>query len=184
MPSMLDTRAKIDSFQSLTKGWHYGTGKTIGLKLRQIAISFIEFAEQNGISRSDAFPGENGEIGLSFYRGKGTLAITLEPDNTFHVITDINNEIIDEFYEIDEPEAKLKLWEFSHQSRSSSTSSIFPNGRLNDGGLAMLRLSARQRQQTPTEEYPQFPQNVLEVRPQPYVATSPYTTIQISSATR
>ena len=180
MASIQQTIEKIRSFQSLPKGWYYGEGDAIGYNMREKAIAFTRVAEKYGIERADAFPGADGEIALSLYVGEKTLAIRLEIDGSFSIIEDFKNKIISDCYEINEGEAKLKLWEFSPASRITSALSTFGIGNQSAGDLHLLRLIALQQRMIQTEAFPSSRQNVFRTRISPYASISD-TTIQVVS---
>jgi hypothetical protein len=180
MASIDQTIAKIRSFQSLPKGWYYGDGDAIGYDMREKAILFVRIAEENGVSRADAFPNVDGQVGVSFYIGRKTLAIILELDGTYNVIEDIQNTIVSDLYEISETEAKLRLWEFSQGNRIMSVSSTLNIGSVSAIDSTRLLLSVLQNQRkTPTEEFRSSQQSASEVQINPFASISDTTILQV-----
>lgn len=180
MASIQQTIAKIRSFQSLPKGWYYGEGDAIGYDMREKAIDFTCDAEKYGIERADAFPGADGEIALSFYVGEKTLAIRIETDDTFSVIEDFKNKIISDSYEINEGEAKSKLWEFSPAKRITSALSTFGIGNRSATDSHLLRLIALQQRMIQKEAFPSSRQSASQIRISLYASISD-TTIRVVS---
>lgn len=128
MASIAETIAKIRSFQTLPVGWHFGDGGPIGYDQRERAIGFVRLATKYGIRRADAFPGVEGEIGVSFYDGVKTLAIRLEINDSYSFIIDESNKILEDDYEVSRSRVEVKLWEFSQTNRIMSELSTLDIG--------------------------------------------------------
>jgi hypothetical protein len=77
------TDAKIRSFARLPPGWHYGAGKAALQETIDLAREYLLLFAQLGFVETDAFPGVDGEIMVSAYRGGHCVEVTLELDSTF-----------------------------------------------------------------------------------------------------
>ena len=65
------TKAKILRFADLPDGWHFGQGKAASWGTVGSALSVLGLGDVLGLP-SDAFPGADGEIAVSFY-GEGEV---------------------------------------------------------------------------------------------------------------
>jgi hypothetical protein len=74
------TLEKIKSFSSLPTGWNYGEGGPIQISVIQRAIDLYWTIVLNGVVRTDAFAGADGEILLTAYNGEHYLGIVIEQD--------------------------------------------------------------------------------------------------------
>jgi len=81
-PMELGTAQKIATFSSLPLGWHYGAGTAISDDNIAAAQSLLDVLLLNGLTRTDAFPGSDGEILLTAYFGTHYIALTVAtPDD-------------------------------------------------------------------------------------------------------
>jgi hypothetical protein len=88
MPTVANTINKVNSFGELSNGWHFGEGVSPSKQIRELAIKFLRVAEIMGINRTNAFPGVDGQIQVTFYHEDSMLEVTLEPDGSFTLAED------------------------------------------------------------------------------------------------
>jgi hypothetical protein len=91
------TEQKIRSYAKLPPGWHYGSGGPAQPRIVQIALEYLWFFLSFGYSEADAFPGVDGAIMVSAYRGKHCVEVTVEVDRSFAVAHQCDGET--RFYE-------------------------------------------------------------------------------------
>lgn len=78
----------IRSFAYLAEGWDYGLGGPIDQKTIDRALVWLKALSDRVLPATGAFPGNAGEICISFSRGPHYLEIIVEPDNTVSVAYD------------------------------------------------------------------------------------------------
>ncbi|MFZ2030082.1 MAG: hypothetical protein WAU68_07235 [Vitreimonas sp.] len=86
------TLRKIISFAKLEKGWHYGAG---GPAAKDTLVATIKVWRQLvmwGLSRTDAFPGVDGEVQLTAYFKDNVVSITIDPTLKFAVCYERNDK--------------------------------------------------------------------------------------------
>jgi hypothetical protein len=123
MPTIAETISKVNSFAELPEGWHYGEGVPPSEDMRQNAIKLLRVADFLGITRANAFPGNEGEVEVGFYTGKSVLELTLELDGSITIAEDESNEQIGFCEGASWNTAFAKLREFSEKIWDSSESS-------------------------------------------------------------
>jgi hypothetical protein len=79
------TERAVLGYAKLKAGWHFGKGEAPVQDTIDLAIKLLRYATQIGLTKSDAFPGVNGEIQLSFYRGETTIELIVEPNQTVSI---------------------------------------------------------------------------------------------------
>ncbi len=79
---MITTEQKITSFGKLPAGWNYGQGSPATSDRVITAILYNRLYRAYGFSKTDAFPGNDGEIMITAYEGDHYVEITFEIDNT------------------------------------------------------------------------------------------------------
>lgn len=122
MPSIKETINKVESFNMLQKGWHFGDGDAISDDYVKIGTIFLQFAELLGIQKANAFPGENGELQITFYQNNKFLEITIEADRKITVAEDVNDKNVsyEENLNLTEVIEKLKIWGTHRANRTTS----------------------------------------------------------------
>jgi hypothetical protein len=90
-----ETENKILDFGRLPEGWHYGGGGPISRRIIVLALKLHEAAVELGLNDSDAFPGEHGELMVSFYHKNHSLEFIIEPDCSITFYHEINDEDVD-----------------------------------------------------------------------------------------
>ena len=63
----LKTVRKIERFGALSVGWHYGIGGPIDDDIIQSAKATHEFLLMLALTKTDAFPGQHGEVMVTAY---------------------------------------------------------------------------------------------------------------------
>jgi len=137
MPTPLTTINKLRSFSELQCGWHFGVGRTPAQELISTATAFIQFARENGITRTNAFPGIEGQVQVTFYNQELTLEITLERDGSITIAEDRGNDQLFLEERVTSAEAYSRLLKFTEQICDSSESFIANIGTKNVADLAV-----------------------------------------------
>jgi len=78
---------KLNSFAKLKKGWNYGEGKEFSSVRINKAKQIDNILVQLLASPTDAFPGSDGQIMVTAYKGPYYLEYTLHDDNNFSMRT-------------------------------------------------------------------------------------------------
>lgn len=86
------TAEKIRSFRELPTGWHYGNGNAPSDETIQKALTLNSELALSGFSKTNAFPGIEGEIQVTAYHGPLYLEFTIEPDKGITFIYEHNGE--------------------------------------------------------------------------------------------
>jgi hypothetical protein len=94
----VQTERKIRSFAQLPQGWHYGAGGPIAGEIIHIACQYLWHLMMLGFVETDAFPGVDGEVMVTAYRGKHCIELTVELDRSFAVAHQFDGE--DRFHEV------------------------------------------------------------------------------------
>jgi hypothetical protein len=87
------TEEKIFNFSLLESGWNYGEGEKFSNEAIRSALKLHNEIIFRGFSRTDAFPGLDGEIQITIYEGAHYYAFELEKSGIWSVTHEINNEI-------------------------------------------------------------------------------------------
>lgn len=103
------TAAKIKSFGSLPDGWHYGDGGSAPSVIVRKALNRLYQFLMVGFFETDAFPGPNGQIMVTAYRGRHCIEVTVEADGTFTVARQIDGRDVSFKPEITDWQADLEL---------------------------------------------------------------------------
>ncbi len=69
MPTILETRRKLEDFTTLPLGWNFGEGVPTARKLVALANGVLDRAQDLGFQIADAFPGISGEVQVNLYHG-------------------------------------------------------------------------------------------------------------------
>lgn len=92
MPDYRETDKYISSFSELPDGWHFGSGTSPTMTNLNIMRDVLRSASDLGFQTFEAFPGVDGEVQLAIYDGVHFYAITLEADNLFTVLCELNGQ--------------------------------------------------------------------------------------------
>jgi hypothetical protein len=95
------TAEKISSFRELPTGWHYGNGNAPSDETIQKALTLNSELALSGFSKTNAFPGIEGEIQVTAYHGPLYLEFTIEPDRGITFIYEHNGEEIEQKEKLD-----------------------------------------------------------------------------------
>lgn len=176
MPTINETRSKLQQFRRLPTGWYYGEGTAIDEKQVELAERILARAEELGIRRADAFPGPNDQIGLSFYIGDDTLALTIDEADDIQAQLEIGDEEISS-YNISESSALLFLWHFARMNPDTYALSTQNTGKVKkvDFGTWL----SRNPRKSMGAEYQSSTLNVYEIKSFPYAATSASGTVRV-----
>jgi hypothetical protein len=91
-PTRTETERKIASFESLPEGWRYGSGLPIPQHRVAAGIRACRFLYQVGITRTDAFAGEGGEVMVTGYHKNDCIEIIIEADNRYTIAHERDDE--------------------------------------------------------------------------------------------
>lgn len=91
-PFASDTARKIRDFASLPVGWHYGSGRPPSVRTVAWALGYAALLSALGFSKTDAFPGPDGEVMVTGYLGKHCVQVSLEADGTTFLVHEIDNK--------------------------------------------------------------------------------------------
>lgn len=86
-----DTVAKIQAFQLLPVGWHFGEGIPPCKETASLAIRLAEVVANTGFQRLNAFLGTNGEIRVTAYHNTYYLECTLDPEGPIALVLEGGN---------------------------------------------------------------------------------------------
>jgi len=92
-PRLTKTRAsqKLETFSTLPPGWHYGRGGPIAEAVIAQAERVARQLVMGGISRTDAFPGVDGDVRVTGYLGDHFIAVDVSAAaDRFDVTHEIN----------------------------------------------------------------------------------------------
>lgn len=93
--SMGATERKLLSFGQLASGWHYGIGGPIAEARIKQALRLHSLAASLGFTKSNAFPGAQGEILLTFYRGPHDIEIEIAANDAMSFIHEEDGNELD-----------------------------------------------------------------------------------------
>ncbi len=123
-----DTAQKIANFKNLEEGWHFGGGVTPSDATISQASALNDEAGRAGFTRTNAFPGIDGEIRVTAYHGSIYLELTIEPSGqvTYVLEHDDDEVVYEENLSIDEALERIRafwgtIWPSSGLSIAVST---------------------------------------------------------------
>ncbi len=76
------TAHSIVEFSRLARGWHYGKGGPVDRQVCIWALQLLAHADKLGFTKTEAFPGVDGEVMVSIYPQDLVLDFTIEPDGS------------------------------------------------------------------------------------------------------
>ncbi len=123
-PVESETEKLIRGFKEMEPGWHFGKGTAPSSDVIDQAIRVLRFGIQLGFTRNDAFPGQSGEIQVSFYRDDATVEVIIEPDLCSYVHFEQNDQEYPPFKALNYIELQVKLSAIAGQIWNTSTSSV------------------------------------------------------------
>ncbi|MCI0486290.1 MAG: hypothetical protein L0229_06785 [Blastocatellia bacterium] len=86
------TTKKIQGFKNLPQGWHYGEGVPPSDDTINKAVSLNIEAANSEFTKTNAFPGIDGEIQFTIYQGEAYLEFTIETNGSITFLYEENNE--------------------------------------------------------------------------------------------
>lgn len=92
-----ETIGKLIKFRHLAIGWNYGEGGPIGSNVTELAAEIVTTGHNLGYKHSDAFPGQSGEIMITFYEGDHCIEVILENDHSFLVVHETPGQVDEEY---------------------------------------------------------------------------------------
>jgi len=141
MPTVAETIKKISSFAELPIGWHFGEGVSSFPENIEEATKLLRFAGFLGVTRTNAFPGINGQVQVTFYHKDLMLELTLESDGFVTIAEDESDTQVVFREGAPKIEAYAKLIEFSQKVWDSSESFIVDTTTQNAATFLVRHLS-------------------------------------------
>lgn len=118
------TNNKIVSFRNLPNNWHYGEGISPSRETIDIALKFNYVARIVQFSKTDAFPGIDGEIQFCAYKDSLYVEFTIEPNDKITFVYEVGSTEIEYCENLSFEEAISKLYGFGSKLWALSGSSI------------------------------------------------------------
>ncbi len=113
------TASKIAAFADLPVGWSYGRGRPPSASVRFTAQELLRQATRLGLYKTDAFPGESGEIALTIYAGLDYLEFIVEPNLSITYMRETDDVEIAAAENLSSAEAIKRLEEFAAERWNS-----------------------------------------------------------------
>lgn len=158
MPTINQTKAKLQTFRKQPRGWDAVDAASIAQ-----AGFLLSRAALEGVTRADAFSSPDGQLSITLYNGRRSLSIRIETPYLYHLVEDIENKVVDENYDASLLEARGKIWDFSHNTRIMSASSTFRIGSQMQTAFPTFLLTDLKRKQTERPEASQSSQPTVSV---------------------
>ena len=79
MPTIFETRQKLEDFLKLPKGWNFGEGLSPTRKSIALANGVLDRACDLGFQVANAFPGLSGEVQVNLYYGEHYFEFIIDP---------------------------------------------------------------------------------------------------------
>lgn len=108
-PVMSKTEIKLAGFKKLPKGWNYGHGRSIRKEVYEEAVFLLRYINELGLSKTDVFPGTDGDVCITAYRFGHYLEVSVEVDLTLSVSHEFDNEEVFSRESLSRSEAKSAL---------------------------------------------------------------------------
>jgi hypothetical protein len=109
------TERKIESFRSLQHGWHFGEGGPLQDHRATMGKELLSTLTLLGLTKTDAFPGPNGELMLTAYIGDQCLEILIQPDDTITINHEVGSVSVSSVYGLTAAAARSRLSEIAPQ---------------------------------------------------------------------
>ncbi len=164
---VLQTEKKIREFQDLPEGWHYGDGHPLSYEVFNEALELHRFLLQLGFTKTDAFPGVEGDISITVYKQENYICVNINLDLTADIIVEINDVEVLDIENIALSEVRRYIMEVSVQIWGSSVSST--QNILMKQGVDFI--TQRLRKILETAEYQSSKESVLTILEEPFVST-------------
>src|SRR3990172_1105271 len=156
LKSLVVTTTKLRELGSLQPGWHYGDGVRISQNLITKAITVAQKAVSFGFFESNAFPGVDGGILVTVYKGNCTFEIRLFPDGRAGFVKEVDDEDV-AFFENVTVERAIELLK-GEAALLCLSGQFIPDTTMNLGNASEVRLLKLPQ----TAEYPFLTRNVLK----------------------
>jgi hypothetical protein len=152
MTSATRTIRKINDFRFMPVGWHYGKGGPISEKTIGLALHAYESLLLVGLSRTDAFPGADGEVLVTAYHKKTTgfnsyIAVMIETNGFMSVRYEINQTDVSYIESDDIRVIKTAIYDIARTIWNILGSSIQKTLISTSDGLATWHLSVPQTEE-------------------------------------
>ncbi|HZM03394.1 MAG TPA: hypothetical protein VFC44_10235 [Candidatus Saccharimonadales bacterium] len=89
------TESKILSFGEFQSGWHYGEGIAFTKRAIEDAILLHRQIYFKGFQKTDAFPGQNGEIQITVYNENHYFQFERQKEGSWEVTHEDNNQEVE-----------------------------------------------------------------------------------------
>lgn len=165
LKSLVVTTRKLSEFGSLQPGWHYGGGVQISQNLIAKARTVAQNAISLGFPETNAFPGVDGGILITVYKGNSTFEIRLFPDGRVRFVKEVDDEDV-AFLENVTLERAIELLEGEATALCLSGLSTLGTTMKSSNALEARPLSRLQ-----TAEYPSLTQIALKPNRRLFVST-------------
>lgn len=135
---------KLNEFRYLPEGWHYGQGVPIDTSVYDRAISLQKFISFIGFTATDSFPGVDGDVMLTVYRGDHYIEISIEKNLSITLIHEKNDKEIICKPDLDIDKAKYLLLEIARSiwNISALFTPSTTTGRKGDSPALPLKIQA------------------------------------------
>ena len=110
-PAMSKTEKKLAGFRNLPRGWNYGRGRSIRKDVYEMAVALLRYINELGLSKTDVFPGVDGDVCITAYRFGHYLEVSVEVDLTLSVSHEFDNQEVFSKESLSRSEAKSALRE-------------------------------------------------------------------------
>ncbi|MDQ2693776.1 MAG: hypothetical protein M3Z21_00085 [Pseudomonadota bacterium] len=153
------TNNKLDEFQRLPIGWHYGEGKPPRTDTLQMARELHQTIINCCFSKTDAFPGIDGEVQITLYYdgrdGRDYLEFTIETGGLVNFVQELNDEEVESKVNLSLTDAQEIIENYRDRVWDSFVSSI------RNTSTSGSKDSVVSRSKTPVMEVesPSFPKN-------------------------
>lgn len=142
------TAEKIKSLSSLPAGWHYGQGGPLSDIVINKALEIDSYYRQLGFTTTDAFPGANGELMITAYRGPHCIETVISSDARYSITHERDDTEISTTLDVDELTAKQTIKRIGEEIwRSVGSSALFMESTTIRGGRG-LQASRSKTQET------------------------------------
>lgn len=118
------TAEKITSFRSLPVGWHYSQGGPLSDNVINKALQIDSYYRQLGFTATDAFPGADGELMITAYRGPHCIETVISSDARYSVTHERDDTEISATLDVDETTAKRTITRIGGEIWRSLGSSV------------------------------------------------------------
>ena len=150
------TTSKIEAFGSLKDGWKFGGGRSFSEEVIDSAKWLNSEAILSGFGKTDAFPGKEGNIAVTIYRGQSVLTFDIKTSDDVDFVWEEKDEVFQEETGINIEKSISKIQDLAWTTSYSFIYVITtPIGE--DSEVRLLKTQAME------VEYPSLTKNVLSV---------------------